>query len=52
MAGPTLQKLDDGSLIAGLIEALEDGNDEERECAALARSLQGDSRASEPPVQA
>ncbi|MYE55270.1 MAG: hypothetical protein F4X34_08770 [Chloroflexi bacterium] len=51
-AAVALQRLDDGSLVTRLIEDLEAGDDEERECAALARSMLGDSRASEPPVQA
>ena len=47
-AGPTLEKLDDGSLFTRLIDDLERGDDKERERAALGLSLLGDSRAVEP----
>ena len=51
-AGPTLEELDDGSLFTRLIDDLENGDDKDRECAALGLSLMGDSRAIEPLVQA
>ena len=50
-AGPTLEKLDDGSLFTRLIDDLESGDDKERECAALGLSLLGDSHAVEPLVR-
>ena len=46
--GPTLEKLDDGSLFTRLIDDLERGDDKERERAALGLSLLGDSLAVEP----
>ena len=51
-AGPTVEKLDDGSLFTRLIDDLESGDDRERVCAALGLSLLGDSRAVEPLARA